>query len=84
MDKTWTDDESTMQVETLKAILSTKVNLKMTCLEFFHWIKQQPDMLRQIQTSEKHKTRTGDGNEDMESDPEQEIVGTEEETMTID
>lgn len=84
MNRTWTDDKSALQVETLKAILSTKVNLKMSCLDFFHWIKEQPEMLRQIQSSEKYKTRTGDDNQDMQTDPEDEIVITEEETMTID
>lgn len=36
MNKTWTAEKSQLQVETLKAILRTKINLKMTCVEFYH------------------------------------------------
>lgn len=36
MNKTWTDEKSQLQVETMKAILKTKINLKMTCVEFYH------------------------------------------------
>ena len=32
MNKTWTEEKSNLKVETLKAILTTKVNLKMSCL----------------------------------------------------
>lgn len=74
MNKTWTEDKSHLKVETLKAILTTKVNLKMTCIEFFHWLKTQPDMLRKIQSNEKYKVRTLHGSQNIERDPEEEFV----------
>lgn len=57
MNKTWTEEKTKLTVETLKAILTVKVNLKMTCLEVFTWLKSQPEMLRQIQSKEKYVVR---------------------------
>lgn len=54
MNKTWTEEKTRLKIETLKAILTVKVNLKMTCLEFYEFIKSNPDMLRQIASKEKY------------------------------
>lgn len=59
MNKTWTEEKTRLKFETLKDILAVKVNLKMTCLEVFTWLKSQPEMLRQIQSKEKYIVRKG-------------------------
>lgn len=68
MNKTWTDDKSRLKVETLKAILTVKVNFKMTCLKFYDFIKGQHDMLRQIASKEKYNVRIENGIEQIEDD----------------
>ena len=51
MNNTWTNEKSQLKVETLKAILIVKTNLKMTCLQFYHILKNQKDMLKQFSSS---------------------------------
>lgn len=84
MNKTWTDEKSNLKVETLKAILTTKVNLKMTCINFFQWIKEQPDLLRKIHSREKYKLRTIHGTENIENDPDEDCIDSEVESMVVD
>jgi len=54
MNDIWTNEKSQLKVETLKAILIVKTNLKMTCLQFYHFLKNQKDMLKQISSSTKY------------------------------
>lgn len=61
MNKTWTDEKSNLYIETLKSILTVKVNLKMTCLEFYDYIKTKPALLRQIKSKEKYILKVNDG-----------------------
>lgn len=61
MNKTWTDEKTRLKIETLKAILTIKINLKMSCLQFYEYLTSNPEMLRQIASKEKYKTRTVDG-----------------------
>lgn len=75
MNKTWTEEKTKMKVETLKAILTVKVNLKKTCLEVFTWLNSEHEMLRQIQSKEKYTVRadnvtiTLDDDSDVEDIP---------------
>lgn len=82
MNKTWTEEKSNLNVETLKAILTTKVNLKMSCLEFFRWLKDQPDMLRKIQSNQKYEVHTVHGTQNIEIDPDKGMIDDESEPMT--
>lgn len=61
VNKTWTDEKSQLQVETLKAILTVKCNLKLSCIEFFKFLKEKPELLRQIASKDKYRTDTESG-----------------------
>lgn len=74
MNKTWTDEKSQMNVETLKAILSTKINLKMTCVNFYHWVKTKPDILRKIKSNEKYDV----GAERIDDESDDEMIDDDE------
>ena len=54
MNAVWSDEKSQLQVETLKAILITKFNYKMTCSEFYHLIKSDKNILKAIASVEKY------------------------------
>lgn len=82
MNKTWTEEKSNFKVETLKAILTTKVNSKMSCLEFFHWLKEKPDMLRKIHSNEKYKVHIVHGTQNIEIHLDEEMIDAEDEPMT--
>lgn len=57
----WTNERNQLDLETLKAILIVKVNINLSCLEFFEYIKTQPALLREVATKEKYKIRTEEG-----------------------
>lgn len=67
VNKTWTSDKTRLDVETLKAILTVKCNLKYTCVNFYKYLKTKPELLRQIASKDKYKTTN------IESDFEMEI-----------
>lgn len=50
----WSDDKSQLQIETLKCILYVRYNIKMTCLEFYNFLKNQPQMLQAIGSNAKY------------------------------
>lgn len=59
--KTWSEEKTRLQVETLKAILTVKTNMKFSCVEFFKLIKKKPQLLRQIASKGKYTTTTVSG-----------------------
>lgn len=54
MNKIWTSEKTQLKVETLKALLFTKINFKYSCLEFFNYLKQNEKLLKKIHSSEKY------------------------------
>ena len=75
MNKTWTDEKSQLKNETLKAILTTKINLNMSCIDFYHWIKTKADMLRNIKSKDKYcfQAQAG-GTERMEDESDNDTI----------
>lgn len=65
MNKTWTDEKTNLQIETLKAILTVKCNMKLSCIEFLKYIQTKPELLRPIASSNKY-TKTVEGDEDAD------------------
>lgn len=66
VNKTWTSDKTRLDVQTLKAILTVKCNLKYKCVDFYTYLKTKPELLRQIASNDKYKTTTeadSDGND---------------------
>lgn len=58
VNKTWTEEKTRLKIETLYAILSIKCNLKLSCIDFFKYIKTQPALLRQIASIDKYDAKT--------------------------
>lgn len=52
--KVWKQESSALQISTLKSILTVKINLEYTCMEFFDFIKNQPVLLRKISSQDKY------------------------------
>lgn len=57
----WTGERNRLDVETLKAILIVKVNINLSCLEFYEYVKTKPDLLREIASKSKYKMETNEG-----------------------
>lgn len=66
INKTWTSDKTRLEVETLKAILIVKCNLKYPCVDFFKYLKTKPALIRQIASNDKYKTSIKGRNSEME------------------
>uniref|UniRef100_A0A034WRC0 HAT C-terminal dimerisation domain-containing protein n=1 Tax=Bactrocera dorsalis TaxID=27457 RepID=A0A034WRC0_BACDO len=50
----WSDEKSQIKIETLRDLLYVRYNIKMTCKEFFEFLKMQPKMLKEIASNEKY------------------------------
>lgn len=50
----WNDEKSQIKIETLRDLLYVRYNIKMTCKEFFEFLKMQPKMLKEIASNEKY------------------------------
>lgn len=70
---TWTEEKTRLKVETLKAMISVKVNSKMSCLEFYGFVKTQPEMLRKVASKEKYTVRTEQATEQIDDDSDSDI-----------
>lgn len=55
MNRTWTEEKTRLKIETLKAILTIKCNLRLSCTDFYKYLKTQPTLLRQIAAKDKYK-----------------------------
>lgn len=56
--KIWTLEKSSLLPSTLKSILIVKNNMDYECSEFYKFLKDQPDLLKQISTQEKYDFKT--------------------------
>jgi len=54
MNNIWTSDKTQLNVDTLKAMLITKVNFSLSCSDFYDMLLQQPRLLKAIHSSEKY------------------------------
>lgn len=52
--RVWKQESSALQVSTLKSILTVKFNVEYTCMDFYNFIKTQPQLLRKIGSQEKY------------------------------
>lgn len=50
----WKTESSQLEVNTLKSILLVKTNLEYKCVDFYHFLKSQPQLLRKISGQEKY------------------------------
>lgn len=50
----WKTESSQLGVNTLKSILLVKNNLEYKCVDFYHFLKTQPQLLRKISAQEKY------------------------------
>lgn len=50
----WKIESSALQIETLKSILLVKMNLDYSCVDFYNFLKTQPQLLRRIACQEKY------------------------------
>lgn len=53
----WTDEKNQFKVETIKAILSVKMNLPKSCEDFQKILVSKPELLKKIHSSEKYKRK---------------------------
>ena len=74
MTKSWTEDKTRLQVETLKAILMVKCNLSYSCTEFYQFLLTQPELLRKIAGKDKYKIETKTG-EIIDIDDDSDVHG---------
>lgn len=52
----WTKEKSQLQMATLESIMYVKNNLDYTCIDFYHFLKTKPDLLRQISSAQKYES----------------------------
>lgn len=63
VNKSWTAEKTKLHIDTLKAILTIKCNLKLSCIDFYKYLISQPTLLRQIASKDKYKKRTENSEE---------------------
>lgn len=52
--KVWKLESANLHMSTLKSILYVKHNMDFTCIEFFEFLKTQPQLVRQIASQDKY------------------------------
>lgn len=60
MNKSWTQEKTRLKIETLKAIMMMKFNMKFTCTDFYKYLKSQPLLLRKIASADKYPSNTAE------------------------
>lgn len=59
----WSSEKSRISIDTLKKILVVRYNMKMTCLEFYDFLKSKPKLLEEIGKSDKYAFKDKSTNE---------------------
>lgn len=54
VEKLWQVESSALAVETLKSMLLVKCNMEFSCLNFYDFLKTQPELLRKIAGQDKY------------------------------
>lgn len=52
--KIWKQDSSSLQIESLSSILFVKINLEYECIDFYKFLKSQPELLKKIARQDKY------------------------------
>lgn len=52
--KVWKQESSALMISTLKSILLVKNNLEYDCINFYNFLKTQPELLRKIASQDKY------------------------------
>lgn len=60
---TWKTESSQLKMETLESILFVKNNMDLSCMDFYHFLKTQPQLLRQIGSQEKYNLKVSNASE---------------------
>lgn len=60
MKKMWSDDRGRMEECVVEALLTCKLNVNMSCSEFYDKIKNDKKFLKKVHSSEKYKTSVGE------------------------
>lgn len=60
MKKMWSDDRGRMEECVVEALLTCKLNLNMSCTEFYDKIKHDKNFLKKVHSSEKYKANVGE------------------------
>lgn len=71
IEKLWSSDKTQMGIETLKGMIVVKCNMEFTCSQFYDYIKEKPELLRKIASSEKYKPKTNTGIEQIDESDEE-------------
>lgn len=50
----WTDERNSLSIDTVKSIIQCVLNYKMSCIEFYNYIKGEKELLQKTKTSEKY------------------------------
>lgn len=58
--KIWTSDKTRLKIETLKNMLYAKYNIKLTCIEFYNFLKGNPELLVKIAGQDKYQFKGQD------------------------
>lgn len=55
MNTQWTDERNRLSVETIQNILICQYNYNQTCVEFYEYVKNNPELLKAAKSSEKYQ-----------------------------
>lgn len=58
----WSTEKTRLDINTLRDILYVRYNIKMSCLEFFNFIKNQSEILEQIGSTDKYAFKNRNDN----------------------
>lgn len=58
----WSTEKTRLDIKTLRDILYVRYNIKMSCLEFFNFIKNQSEILEQIGSTDKYAFKNRNDN----------------------
>lgn len=67
VNKTWTSEKTRLEIETLKAILVVKCNMKYPCVDFYKYLMTKPQLIRQISSNDKYTTAPTEDDVEMEN-----------------
>lgn len=52
--KVWKQESSSLQITTLNSILHVKINMDWNCMNFYKFLKEEPELLRKISSQDKY------------------------------
>jgi hAT family C-terminal dimerisation region len=58
INRIWTKEKTRLEMATLESIIFVKCNMKFSCMEFFDLLRNSPDLVQKIASSEKYHQNT--------------------------